>query len=162
MKTWMKIGIIVFAQLIELLLVNMVNVDAVKPDLVMITIICLSFLYGSKDGIIIGFIGGLLKDVFSVNLLGTNALVKTVIGYISGIIREKIFQQHLVWIVTIATFVLTILNNTFVYYLLGIFHANYDFIEIFRKYSVNHALINSILAPFIFISIRKLSVYIQR
>lgn len=158
----MKIGIIVFAQLIELLLVNIVNFDAVKPDLVLTAIICLSFLYGSEDGIIIGFIGGLLKDIFSVNLLGTHALVKTVIGYISGIIREKIFQQHLVWIVTIATFVFTILNNAFIYYLLSIFHANYDFVETFKKYSVIHAIINSILAPFIFIGIRKLSVYLQR
>lgn len=158
----MKIGIIVFAQLIELLLVNIVNFDAVKPDLILTTIICLSFLYGSEDGIIMGFIGGLLKDVFSVNLLGTNALVKTVIGYISGIIREKIFQQHLVWIVTIATFLFTILNNILIYYLLGVFHGNYDFAEIFKKYLLTHAVINSILAPFIFISISKLSVYLQR
>lgn len=162
MKVWSKIGIIVFTQIIELLLVNIISFDAVKPDLMLITIICMSFLNGSEDGIIMGFTGGLLKDIFSVNLLGTNALVKTVIGYVSGIIREKIFQQHLIWIVTIATFVLTILNNIFIYYLLGAFHANYDFTEIFRKYLLTQSIINSILAPFVFISIRKLLLYTQR
>lgn len=162
MKVWLKVGIIVFTQAIELLLVNIITFDAVKPDLMLITIICLSFLNGSEDGIIMGFTGGLLKDIFSVNLLGTNALVKMVIGYISGIIREKIFQQHLIWIVTIATFVFTILNNILIYYLLGVFYSNYDFTEAFRKYLLTHAIINSILAPFIFVNIRKVLIYMQR
>lgn len=162
MKIWIKFGIIIITLALELLFANIMTLDAIKPDLVLIIVICLSFMYGSEDGIIIGFAGGLLKDIFSINLLGTNALVKTIIGYISGTIRERIFQQYLLWIVALATFFFTILNNTFVYYLLGLFHTNYDFMEILKRYLLTQALVNSVLSPFIFIGIRKLLSYAER
>ena len=77
MKIWGKAGIIVFTLIIELTLANVVSLNIAKPDLMLIVVICLSFLTNPQEGIVIGFVGGLLKDIFSVSLLGTNALVKT-------------------------------------------------------------------------------------
>jgi rod shape-determining protein MreD len=162
MKIWGKAGIIVFTLIIELTLANVVSLNIAKPDLMLIVVICLSFLTNPQEGIIIGFVGGLLKDIFSVGLLGTNALVKTTIGYLSGITRERIFYQHLLWIITVATFLFTFLNNIFIYYLLKSFHTEYTFITILKKYVVTKAIINSILAPFIYIGIKRLLTYFQR
>lgn len=162
MRLWIKAGIIFFTLIIELIMANILAFDVVKPDLMLIVIICLSFLSNSEGGIIIGFTGGLAKDIFSVNLLGTHALVKTIIGYISGIIRERIFYQHLLWIITIVTFLFTFLNNILIYYLLESLHNDYNFIAIFMKHIVLQAIVNSILAPIIFISIRKICTYLQR
>lgn len=157
-----KAGIIVFTLMIELVMANILNYDAVKPDLMLIVVICLSFISGAEEGMIAGFTGGLLKDIFSVHLLGINALVKTVIGYISGVIREKIFYQHLMWIVAIFTFIFTFMNNLIIYFLINALHPNYDFAIILKRFMLSQAIINSILAPLIFIGIRKIFVYIRR
>ncbi|MFZ2330732.1 MAG: rod shape-determining protein MreD, partial [Atribacterota bacterium] len=105
MKIWIKAGIMIFTIILELLLGNILAFYTVKPDLILIVVICLSFLSDSQEGAIIGFAGGLLKDIFSVGLLGAHALVKTAIGYLSGIIRERIFYQHLLWLIAITTFI---------------------------------------------------------
>ena len=160
--TLVKAGIIVVTLMIELLIANILNFEAVKPDLMLIVVICFSFITGSEDGIIAGFTGGLLKDIFSVHLLGINALVKTVIGYIAGIMREKIFYQHLLWIVAIFTFIFTILNNLIIYFLINALQPNYDFAVILKDFILIQAIINSILAPLIFIGIRKIFIYIRR
>lgn len=162
MKIWVKAGLIVFTLIIELVLANVISFNTVKPDLMLIVVICLSFLSNPQEGIIVGFAGGLLKDIFSVSLLGTHALIKTTIGYFSGIIRERIFYQHLLWIITIATFFFTFLNNTLVYYLLKSFHTEYTFITIFKKYLIIQATINCILAPLIYTGIKRLLTYFQR
>ncbi|MFW6148513.1 MAG: rod shape-determining protein MreD [Atribacterota bacterium] len=162
MKILVKAGIIVATLMIELVMANILSFDAVKPDLMLIVVICLSFISGAEEGIIAGFTGGLLKDIFSVHLLGINALVKTVIGYIAGVIREKIFSQHLMWIVAIFTFIFTFMNNLIIYFLINALYSNYDFAVILKRFMLSQAIINSMLAPLIFIGIRKIFVYIRR
>ncbi|MBN2395453.1 MAG: rod shape-determining protein MreD [Candidatus Atribacteria bacterium] len=162
MKLLVKIGILVFALVVELILSNMLNFNTVKPDLVLIVVICLSFISTSEEGIIAGFLGGLLKDIFSVHLLGMNALVKTVICYLSGIIREKVFSQHLLWIVIISVFFFTIVNNGIIFLLLNALHTDYDFVGVLKKTTLIQAVINAILAPLILVGIQKLFSYLKQ
>ena len=162
MKIWAKAGLLIVTIAVELVLANLLGIQAIRPDFMLIVVICLSFLSGTEEGVISGFTGGLLKDIFSVHVLGINALVKTVIGYLSGILREKIFYQHLLWLVAISTFIFTILNNLLTYLLLNSVHSNYHFAALVRNLTLIQAMINSILAPFIFLGIQKLFRYLAR
>lgn len=162
MKLLVKAGILVSTLIVELVLVNLMDLNTVKPDLILIVVICLSFISSNEEGILAGFIGGLLKDIFSVHLLGINALVKTIICYLSGIIRGKIFYQHLLWLVAISTFVFTIFNNMMFFFLLNALYSNYDFAVILKKYILIQAIINTILAPPIFMGMQKLFNYLNR
>lgn len=162
MKFWAKAGIIIITISAELVLANLLGIHTVRPDFILIVVICLSFLSGTEEGVISGFAGGLLKDIFSVHVLGINALVKTVIGYLSGILREKIFYQHLLWLVVISTFIFTIINNLLTYLLLNALHSNYDFAVMTKSFTLIQAIINSIFAPLIFWGIRKLFNYLAR
>ena len=162
MKLWVKAVVVIAALMIELLLANIPGLNVIKPDLVLIVVICLSFISGAEEGLITGFAGGLLKDIFSVHLMGINALTKTLIGFIAGVIREKIFYQHLMWLVAISTFIFTFINNLIIYLLLNALYSNYDFTVILKGFILTQAIINTILAPFIFIGIRKLYTYFNR
>ena len=162
MKLCVKAGIVIAVLMIELVLTNLLAFDAIKPDLILIVVICLSFISGTEEGVITGFAGGMLKDIFSVHLLGINALSKTLIGFIAGTIREKIFYQHLMWLVAIFTFIFTFMNNLIIYLLLNALYSNYDFTVILKGFILTQAIINTILAPFIFIGIRKLYTYFNR
>lgn len=162
MKLWAKAGIVIIALVTELALANILKFNIIKPDLMLIVVICLSFISGTEEGVIVGFVGGLLKDIFSVHLLGINALVKTLIGFIAGVIREKIFSQHLMWVVTISTFIFTFINNLIIYLLLNALQSNYDFTVILKGFYLNQAIINSLLTPFIFTGIKKIFLYLNR
>ena len=162
MKLWAKAGIIIITISIELVIANLLGMNAIKPDFILIVVICLSFLSGSEEGVIVGFAGGLLKDIFSVHILGINALVKTVIGYLSGILRERVFHQHLLWLVAISTFVFTVINDLLVYFLLNALHSNYDFTVMVKNFILIQAVINTIFAPFFFLGIQKLFNYLNR
>jgi len=162
MKLLAKTGIVVVALLIEFVLANILGLNTIKPDLMLIVVICMSFISGTEEGTIVGFAGGLLKDVFSVHFLGINALVKSLIGYIAGVIRERIFSQHIMWVVAISTFIFTFINNIIIFFLLNALHTNYDFAITIRNFVLSQAIINSIISPFLFIGIKKIFTYISR
>lgn len=162
MKFWLKTGVILLALALELVLANIVGLRSAKPDIILIVVICMSFISGAEDGILAGFTGGLLKDIFSVHFLGINALVKTSIGYIVGLLRDKIFSQHIMLIVIISTFVFTIINDLIVYFLLNALYSDHNFVVIFKKFILNQAVINSLLSPLIFIGIKKAFNYFQK
>ena len=101
----LKSAIIVVALLIQLTLINSVTILGIKPDLILIVIVVFSLLKGGKEGAISGFISGLLQDIFSIGLLGINALAKTVIGFICGILKEKMFHEHMLFLIPVITFI---------------------------------------------------------
>jgi len=70
----LKSAIIVVALLIQLTLINSVTILGIKPDLIMVVVVVFSLLKGEKEGTISGFASGLLQDIFSIGLLGINAL----------------------------------------------------------------------------------------
>jgi len=157
-----KAGIILIAVAIELVLSNIVGINAIKPDIVLIAVICISFISGTEEGTITGFAGGLLKDIFSVHFLGINALVKTLIGYVAGTIREKIFSHHIIWIAAISAFIFTILNNILIYFLLNALYSDYEFDVILKNITLSQSLVNAVILPIVFIGIKKVFDYFKR
>ena len=162
MMLLVKAGIILITMAIELLFASIVEIDVIKPDFILIVVICISFISGAEEGTIFGFAGGLLKDIFSVHFLGINALTKTLIGYVAGTIREKIFSHHIIWIAAISAFVFTVINNVMTYFLLKSLYSNYNFDANFKNITITQALINAIVLPLFFIGINKIFYYFRR
>jgi rod shape-determining protein MreD len=65
----------------------------VTPNLLLILTVSIGFMRGRKEGLFIGFICGLLIDVYYGNLIGICALIYLVIGYLSGY-ANKIFARE--------------------------------------------------------------------
>lgn len=162
MKLCVKAGIVIAALTIELVLANILGMNTIKPDLVFLVVICLAYIFGAEEGVLVGFTGGLLKDIFSVHFLGINALAQTIIGYITGIIKERIFYQHLMWVVAISAFVFTFVNNLIIYFILNALYSNYDFVIVLKNFALTQAIMNSILAPFVYIGIKKIFSYLHQ
>jgi len=56
----------------------------VIPNLMVLIVCIYGFLYGEKTGALCGFFCGLLMDIFFGDVLGINALIITLIGYVNG------------------------------------------------------------------------------
>jgi len=70
--------------LIQLTVIPLVSIQEVVPDLLLIAVVYLSISYGQVFGTINGASYGLLFDLISGNVIGSNMLSKTVAGFIAG------------------------------------------------------------------------------
>ncbi len=64
-----------------------------KPDFIFIYLCFRSFSEGPVHGSILGFLMGLLQDIYSPVSLGINSLAKTLVGFILGRTREGIYHN---------------------------------------------------------------------
>ena len=156
MKILLKGAIIVVALVIQLTLINSVAILGLKPDLIMVVVVVFSLLKGEKEGAISGFASGLLQDIFSTSLLGINALAKTVIGFTCGILKEKIFHEHILFIIPVITFIASFMQSILIFWLLRAFGIEYNLTWSLKQIALPEALYSSLLSPFIFLAINKL------
>jgi len=77
-------------------LLKLVAVGQVKPDLVLLVLFYMALLEGSFNATIAGFCMGLAQDVYSAELLGLNALCKSLIGFGLGYCKRGVFVETLV------------------------------------------------------------------
>lgn len=156
MRILLKGAIIVVALLIQLTLINSITILGLKPDLIMVVVVVFSLLRGAKEGTVSGFASGLLQDIFSTGLLGMNALAKTVIGFFCGIIKEKIFREHILFIIPVITFIASFMQSILMFLLLRAFGIEYGLAWSLKQVALPEALYSSLLSPFIFLAINKL------
>jgi len=156
MKILLKSAIIVVTLLIQLTLINSITILGLKPDLIMVVVVVFSLLKGEKEGTISGFASGLLQDIFSTGLLGINALAKTVIGFTCGILKEKIFHEHILFLIPVITFIASITQSILIFLLLRAFGIEYNLVWSLKQVALPEALYSSLLSPFIFLAVNKL------
>ena len=68
----------------------------VQPDFIMVLLIIFALHRGSVQGAILGFIVGFLQDLANPDMLGLNALIKTLTGFAVGNVGSKTFPDNAV------------------------------------------------------------------
>ena len=66
----------------------------VVPDLVLICLIYVSFYNGCSAGEIHGFFTGFMIDFLSAAPLGLNSLIRTIIGFLTGLIKDIVYEYN--------------------------------------------------------------------
>lgn len=67
----------------------------VRPNLVLLTVIVGTLLYGSREGIVWAFAGGLWMDVFSGGPMGGSSLALMVAALVAGVGHNTLFRSNL-------------------------------------------------------------------
>lgn len=81
---------IFFLQVTALDLIKIFNT---KPDLSSLFVIFIAVFFGWETGLEAGFVSGLLKDLYSVDLFGVNAAALALIGAAAGLLSPKFFRE---------------------------------------------------------------------
>lgn len=89
--------IILVTLLLQVGVAGEISVGSVKPDILLTATICWALFEGPTQGALFGFWGGLLEDVFTIAVLGVGAFAKTLIGYFSGEIKQRVVSKSVVW-----------------------------------------------------------------
>lgn len=87
---------LVLATILQNTLADYLGGFGVKPDFVLIIVVYIGLFFGAFRGEILGFSGGLLEDILSGGPLGINALTKSIIGFLSGIIKKNLYPERII------------------------------------------------------------------
>lgn len=83
----------------------------VKPDIGLIAVYLIGFLYGEMDGLIMGIVTGFVMDSFVPNHLGINLLTKSLTGFLAGylgrVILNPLFNPGIIMILSLLFGLLT-------------------------------------------------------
>lgn len=64
------------------------------PQIVLLGVVAIGFLQGPVLGETLGFFSGLLLDAMGVSLFGLHALMLTMAGYLSGMLRRRVASER--------------------------------------------------------------------
>lgn len=115
-----KIGIIsailliLFFAILDLTVLPYMRIGEAKPDPFLVLVLFFALYGGLRVGVKLGFVAGLLKDIFTSGIFGVNALFLGCLGALFGynfskFYREKVLTQ------LILTFLIGISYSTFYY-----------------------------------------------
>ncbi|MDT9682951.1 rod shape-determining protein MreD [Streptomyces sp. TRM76323] len=88
--------LVVVALVVQVSVLARLHLPGAVPDLVLLTVLSLSMVYGHVSGALIGFAAGLLADLAppADHAVGRYALVLCVIGYVAGLTRPETGQPR--------------------------------------------------------------------
>ena len=89
---------------------------AVKPNLILILTVSIGFMQGRSEGLLTGFVCGLLVDLFYGSIFGFYALLYMAAGYFSGRFSQIYFDED-VKIPLMLTALCDLFLNTAIYFL---------------------------------------------
>ena len=87
--------IILICFLLESTVFQNTKLFTVTPNLLIIVTSSFGFMRGKKEGMMVGFISGLLMDVMFNDLIGFYALIYMVLGYLNGFFRKIFYDDDI-------------------------------------------------------------------
>jgi rod shape-determining protein MreD len=83
------------ASLLQSTAASRIQVRGVKPDLVLLLVVVGTLIYGSREGLLWAFIGGLALDLFSGGPLGSSSLALMAATLVAGVGYSSLSRYHL-------------------------------------------------------------------
>lgn len=143
---------------VHVVFLRFVAVSSVTPDLLLILTVWIAIVEGQFTGMIAGFLAGLLFDVVSADVLGSNALAKTAAGFVAGYFwregyaMQTIGSYRFLLVVALAGGV-----HNLLYYFFYVRPMQISFGMFFLKYGVATTLYTTVAAvfPMLYVNRRK-------
>lgn len=85
--------IIIVCFLLETTVFRQLALASIIPNLLIVVTSSFGFMRGRREGLIIGFFCGLLKDILGGELLGFYALIYMLVGYGNGFFRRVFYDE---------------------------------------------------------------------
>lgn len=74
----------------------MIRIRGISPNFNIIIIVSFALLRGSKEGSIIGFFAGLIRDIFFSTSQGYLAIIGACIGYFCGKFNKDFYRENII------------------------------------------------------------------
>lgn len=162
MRRTITVGILIFACfLLQSSIFTTLDLGGITPNLLIVLTASFGFMRGEKEGMFIGFVCGLLMDIFFAEYMGLYSLVYLYIGFFNGKFKKIFYPDDIKLPITLIIFsdLLYGLMCYVSFLLRGKFHFGYYFLHIVLPEIVYTIIITIALYPLILIINKKLDNY---
>ncbi len=158
--TFFTIVAMVICILLQSTILGKIAIRGVRPDLALIVLIFVSVRRGSMVGQVSGFATGFLEDLMNVSPLGFHSLMRTVIGYVYGLLSGNMFIDPIL-LPIILTVIATILKGILAGIISAIFGIEASGFITFTGRLWIEVGYNGVMAPFFFALLNLFKVFKQ-
>jgi len=142
--------------IIQTTLLNYISIYNIKPNLILIFIICIALIKGGLEGAFVGLIAGLLQDILSGSSIGPNALLGFLVGFSLGGFNKRFYKDN-IFACAIITFIISIIYES-IFVLPYIPINDYaTIISVFKSDILVEAIYNVVMCLPIYILILKIN-----
>ena len=128
----------------------------VKPNFVLPLVVAWSVVRGSSEGVVWGFVGGLLLDLLSGGPVGISALTLTLVGFATNLGENAVFKSSLV-LPLLTVFVASLFNDAGQILLLQALGWQLDWTRAMAQVALPTAILNAVVMPFVYVPLHWLS-----
>lgn len=93
--------------LLESTLFQGLSFGSITPNLLIVVTASFGFMRGKKEGMLVGFLSGILMDIFFGDLIGFYALIYMVVGYVNGFFKRIFYPEDIklpLFLITVSDF----------------------------------------------------------
>ena len=127
-KTVIFIFLVILVLILQGVLIGRIQLRWGRPDLPLILLIFWAWHNNWKQGLIAGFVIGLLVDILFFPLLGLNAFSLALVGFLVAEIRERVYQDNVIFFILLIG-AATVLNGIILSFWLLVFNISPSFLE---------------------------------
>lgn len=140
---------ILFGFVLQTTLFQTLSFGGISPNILMIITVSYGFMYGRKCGMVVGFICGMLMDIFYGSVLGFYALVYLYIGAANGVFHS-IFYQDDIKLPLVLILVSDFVYSFTCYVLLYLLRGRFDFIFYLKNIIIPEIVYTIFVTVFIY------------
>jgi rod shape-determining protein MreD len=151
---YLVVPLLAFVGLLQATAVPRIAIRGVFPDLPLLVIVSWSLLRGSREGLVWGFVAGIMVDLLSGAPFGAATLPLMAVGFLSGLGAANVFRNALWPLVTV--FLATIVYDLLFLLVVQVSGDRVEWLESLVRIILPCALLNALLTPLVLGGMRAL------
>ena len=161
MKRIVEVVCIFLIFLLQSTLFQHISFAGIVPNLMIIATSAFGFMEGRVDGMCVGFVCGLLTDIFYGSVLGLNALIYLYIGYANGAANRGFYPDDIKFPLLFIS-ISDLLYLMLTYFTGFLFRARFDLGYYFIRLMIPELIYTIALSLLIYLPLRRVFVRIDR
>lgn len=149
---------ILVAFVIQSTVLPAIAIGEIKPNLMLIVTASYAFLLGDRPGILVGFLCGLLQDIFFGPVIGFSSMVYAVIGYLCGKFKNLLYVEDLSFplvMIGLSDFAYGFLNYVFLFLIRNRLYVQFYIRTIVLPEVIYTAILGIVVYPLLSLLYRK-------
>lgn len=155
------VAIIISCYLLQVCIFSRLSIYGVTPNILVGITSIFGFMKGSKRGMLVGFICGMLLDLSSGMLFGALIAVYTTIGFINGLFRKMFFGDD-IKLPMVLIFSSNIIYGIIMYVIVLLTNTQFDFVYYVNNVILPESVYTTLVCLFIYVVIFQISTKLDK
>lgn len=93
-RFFITVGVVLLCFLMQTTVFQHIALAGMVPNLILIVVVAYGYMRGRLEGMYVGFASGILIDLLYSDLIGMNAILYVMIGYVAGVCNEIYYRDE--------------------------------------------------------------------